>query len=235
MKRFYKEVTIAKEGEGFAVLLDGRPIKTPGKVVLLAGNEKLAGLAANEWSAQDKEILPDTMPVTQFLNTKIDRVSSVRASLESPVLNYINTDLLCYQADHPEEIVKRQNDYWQPWLDWFEKRFGEAFETTNGLSALKQPKSIHDKIGALVSALDDDRFTIFQVVVPSSGSIILALAFLEDAASVDDVMRAVFAEEDYKFDLYNESVHGGDPLTEKKKKALRRDLEAAKAYLKTLS
>lgn len=234
MKRFYKEVSVAKEGDGYAVLLDGRPIKTPYKSVLVAGNEKLAQLAANEWQAQETDIIPDTMPLTQILNTKIDRVSSARKSLEEPVLKYINTDLICYRADSPEEMVACQEKHWQPWVDWFEEAYEESFETTTGLSALKQPKAIHDKITAKVTGLDDDRFTLFQILVPSTGSIILSLAFIDGAAGVEDLMAAVFAEENYKFELYNEAVHGGDPLTEKKKAALERDLRAAKDYLDSL-
>lgn len=235
MKRFYKDVSVGKEDGGFSILLDGRPIKTPNKSILIANNEKLAQLCAAEWDMQGEDIVPDTMPLTQLLNTKLDRVSVERAAMQNLVLNYIDTDLLCYRADNPEEIVKSQNDAWQPWLDWFENAYKLSFETTNGLTALKQDSAVHKAIQNSVEAFDDDRFTLFQMLVPSTGSIVLALAFMDGAAGINDLFNAAFAEENYKYALYNEDLHGGDPLTEKKKKSLRVDLEAAHAYLETLS
>lgn len=217
MKRFYKEVSIVKEGDGYAVQLDGKPIRTPSKSILIAGNENLAELSKAEWEAQGEKINHNTMPVTQLLNTKQDRISGQRAALEGEVLKYINTDLLCYRADAPEELVARQDKLWQPHLDWFSKQYGLEFQTTHGLGALKQDQTIHDVIASEIRALDDDRFTLVQMITPACGSIILALAFIKGAANVDDLMACAYLEEDYKFDLYNEAVHGGDPLTEKKK------------------
>lgn len=234
MKRFYKEVSVVKEGEGYAVHLDGKPIRTPSKSILIASHENMAALSKAEWDAQGDKIDHTTMPVTQLLNTKQDRISGQRGALEDEVLKYINTDLLCYRADAPEELVARQDKIWQPHLDWFSKQYGPEFETTHGLGVLKQDQNIHDAIDREIRALDDDRFTLVQMITPACGSIILALAFIKGAASADDLLACAYLEEDYKFDFYNEAVHGGDPLTEKKKAILRRDLEAAAAYLRAL-
>ena len=42
MKRFYKEVAVAPRDGGFAVLLDGRPVKTPAQNGLVLPIEALA-------------------------------------------------------------------------------------------------------------------------------------------------------------------------------------------------
>lgn len=235
MKRFYKKVSSAKAANGFNILLDGRPIKTPNKAELTAPSQKLADLAAAEWDAQEETIEPNSMPVTQLLNTKIDRVTRDRADMEVLVCNYIDTDLLCYRAEKPEELVKRQNDLWQRWLDNFSKKHNVIFQTTTGLAALKQADQIHGVIKNETRAMDDDRFTILQMLTPACGSIILASAFVNGEANEDDVLACAFLEENYKYDLYNEDVHGGDPLTEKKKKSLKADLDAARNYLDALS
>ncbi|MAE50791.1 MAG: ATP12 chaperone family protein [Micavibrio sp.] len=234
MKRFYKAVSINAEDNGFAIHLDGKPIRTPNKNIFLAPNEALALLAKAEWDAQGDKINHDTMPVTQLLNTCQDRIHADRSVLEPEVLKYINTDLLCYRADAPAELVARQDKIWQKPLDWFEKQYGLKFETTCGLGALKQPAAIHEAITGEIKAMDDQRFTIVQMVTPACGSVVLALAFVQGAATADELMACAFLEEDYKFDLYNEDIHGGDPLTEKKKANLRRDLDAAQAYLQAL-
>ncbi len=235
MKRFYKEADVAEDSGRYAVRLDGRAIKTPDRSDLSSDNETLARLSAEEWNAQVEKIVPDSMPLTQLLNTRIDRITAQRKTLEREVLKYINTDLLCYRADNPEELVSRQNKHWQKHLDWFERESGLSYIVTTGLAALKQDDRIHAHIAADVAALDDDRFTILQMVTPACGSPVLALAFIKGAACVDELMACAFLEEDYKFDFFNEALHGGDPLTEKKRIALRRDLEAGEKYLKALS
>lgn len=234
MKKFYALVSHKHEEAGYSILLDGRPVKTAAKNVLLAPNEDIANAVVAEWAGQEEEILPDTMPLTQILNTKIDRITGARANLTPELLKFFNTDLLCYPAPGPEKLVVHQNALWSPWRDWFAGKFGKSLETTTGLGALTHPPELHDKIKDEVEAMNDDRFTIFQIATPLAGSIVLGLAFTQGAASADDLMKAAFTEEDFKSELYNEEQYGPDPLTEKKRVASRRDLEAAEFYLKNL-
>src|SRR3546814_1554574 len=71
-KRFYKDVTIAGDGEGHAIYLDDRPVKTPAKNALVVPAAALAELMRTEWYAQADVIDPATMPVTRLVNTAID-------------------------------------------------------------------------------------------------------------------------------------------------------------------
>ena len=52
MKRFYREVEIVPVERGFAVMLDGQPIKTPAKQAMIVPNAALATAIAAEWEAQ---------------------------------------------------------------------------------------------------------------------------------------------------------------------------------------
>ena len=54
MKRFWKNVTV----EGGAILLDGRPVKTPGRFDLVAPTSALTEAIADEWRAVDGKIDP---------------------------------------------------------------------------------------------------------------------------------------------------------------------------------
>lgn len=234
MKRFYQNVSMKSVAGGYGVFLDGRPIKTPSKMEFVVPNASLCELVCAEWEEQEDKIRPNTMPLTQLVHTKIEKVSKERTAMEEQLLKYIHSDLLCYRTDKPEELVERQNRIWQPHLEWFAKTYGHAFKTTDGLTALRQDEALCAAIAKDVSALDDERFTLFQMITPAAGSIVLALAFIKGAITADDVMAAAFLEEDYKFDLYNEAVHGGDPLTEKKRTTMRRDIDAAQDYLDTL-
>ena len=51
MKRFYRHAEPAKRAGGYAITLDGKPIKTPGKRDLLVPSGALAAAIAEEWNA----------------------------------------------------------------------------------------------------------------------------------------------------------------------------------------
>ena len=49
IKRFYKDVSVAEADGGFAVLLDGRPLKTPSRSAYALPSRALAEALAEEW------------------------------------------------------------------------------------------------------------------------------------------------------------------------------------------
>lgn len=235
MKRFYKLVSTQKEAGGFSILLDGKPIKTPARHVLLAPNEALANAIVKEWAAQGETIKPDTMPLMQILSTRIDRVSTEREGMTAALMKYLNTDLLCYRTDHPPEMGARQAEEWDQWLEWFEKAFEEKLETTTGLKALEQPEEAHGKVEAYIKAFEDDYFTVLQILTPLSGSLVLGLAFVDGVITPDEVYAAARVEELYKAGIYNEDKYGPDPAQDKKDQAIQADLAAAAEYLDLLN
>ena len=231
MKRFYKLVSVDAVRNGFEIQLDGRNIKTPMKNILSAPSRKLADAIMAEWAAQDKEILPDTMPLTQILSTRIDRVSNERHAMEPIVLAYLDTDLVCYRADKSDDLRARQNSMWGVSLNWFAKKYGGDLLVTTGLAALKQPQNLHDAVKENVLALDNDYFTILQLVCAMSGSLVLALAFIHGEVDAQHVFDATRIEEQFKSELYDAEKYGPDPAQDKKDKAMLRDLIAAEQYL----
>lgn len=231
MKRFYTLVSFTLEAGGYAIKLDGKPVKTPGRNLLLAPTKIMAEALQAEWAGQGEEIIPDTMPITQILNTRIDKIPENRDEIEAMLLKYLDTDLLCYRCDFPPEVAEVQKMLWDPWLEWFEKKFGTALQTTEDLAAIKQPHGAAVAVKDWMGELDPERFNVLQIAVPLVGSLVLGLAFVEGSATSDQLLRAAFAEEDYKSILYKDDQYGPDPLTEKKRLAMRRDLDGAALYL----
>ena len=74
VRRFYKEVAAA-DGK---IRLDGRPVRTPARNVLVLPSEGLAQAVAEEWRAQDDRVDPRTMPLTGLANAAIDRIAPDR-------------------------------------------------------------------------------------------------------------------------------------------------------------
>ncbi len=233
-KRFYKMVNIIKSPKGWSIALDNKPIKTAAKNELAAPTEKIASMIQSEWSAQDTHIDPETMPITQLVSTKIDRVTFQRDEICALTLKYLDTDLICYRSPTPPELKAKQSEIWDRWIDWTEKEYGARLQTTEGLSALNQPASLHKKIHKQVFALDNDHFTILQLITSATGSLVLALAFIKSEITPDEIYEAIRIEETFKAGLYNEEKHGADPAQEEKEYALIADIKSARAYLDAL-
>jgi chaperone required for assembly of F1-ATPase len=235
MKRFYQTVTSAPEEDGFSIRLDGKPVLTPSRQSLLSPTQKFADAIVSEWEAQIDVIDPETMPLTQILTTAMDCAVADRAAIEAEVLRYLDTDLLLYRAKEPEAIVKLQHDIWDPWVQWFERLGVCKLLTTKELKALKQSDAAHHYAEKIVKRADTWHFTALQMVTAMSGSIILALAFIEGAASADDVFQAAQLEEVYRSDFYNEDFYGKAPHQEKAQAGMMRDLMALKLFLDTVT
>lgn len=230
MKRFYKLVTASRSDQGYHVHLDGKPVKTPAGKALFAPTMKLAEAIAAEWRDQEKDINPETMPLTQLLTTALDRKDE-REAITAGVMNYLDTDLLCYRTETPADLAGKQAEMWDPWLSWFEKESGVELETTTSLMALKQPQAAHDCLREQVEVLSDLAFFVMQNVTALSGSVILAFAFIKGALDADAFYEAVMVEDHYKAEIYDESRYGTAPHEEKKRAALRTELEASRLFL----
>lgn len=72
MKRFWTDVTITSER---GIMLDGRPVRTPGRVPLILPTPALAEAVAQEWRDVGDSIDPRAMPLTGLANAAIDRVA----------------------------------------------------------------------------------------------------------------------------------------------------------------
>ena len=230
MKRFYKLVSHEKKPEGYAILLDGRTVKTKSGAALNAQNEQVATEIVREWAQQGEKINPDNMPFTQILSTRIDQIPKKREAMNKAVPKYLDTDLICYPAENPQELYDLQERHWAAWRDWIAKRFGHSLQVTTGLRALKQPPELHKTIAAHVEAMNDDIFALLQVAVPISGSLALGLALIEGKAEADEVFKACFVEEHYKDEFYLVDEYGRDPLSEHKQRVCLRDLKVCETY-----
>lgn len=233
MKQLYKTVSHSKNEEGYAIQLDGKTVKTPDGQDLIAPNRTMADVILAEWSAQENQIVPDSMPITQTLTTVIGRMRD-RAAITKSLLKYLDTDLLCYRVKEPLEITKRQKEIWDRWLTWFDEQFESPLEVTYGIEALKQDEDTHKQIWNYLESLDDYYFTVLQIITSVAGSIVLGLAFIEGEATPEDVFNAAELEEIYHSEIAGEDVHGSDPVQEKRQNNLRFELKSCRAFLDLL-
>lgn len=226
MKRVYKTVAVqAVDGGGFEVRLDGRPLRSPGKNALTLPTSELAGAIAEEWDAQAEEVNPNIMPMMQLASTSVDLVAKSRDAFIDGVAAYGGTDLLCYRADHPRELVERQNQHWQPLLDWATLQYDAALAVCTGLMPRPQPADATRALRRAVEGYDDWMLTALQSATAACGSLVVALALIErkiDAAAAFEVSQL---DESFQIEQWGE-----DPEATKRRAALRDDIAAARRF-----
>ena len=98
-KRFYQACRDRAGGAAFAVLLDGKPVRTPAGRPLAAPTLALAEALAAEWDAQHDVIDPGTMPLTRLANSIIDGVASAPHRSPRRSRDISASDLVCYRAE----------------------------------------------------------------------------------------------------------------------------------------
>ena len=226
MKKFYKSVTLTeKTDNGFGLLLDNKPVQTPARKTFFIHSLNIAKLIVKEWEGQTDKILPQTMPVSQMAMTLIDRVIPYREKLANEILGYIDTDLICYRTDEPIQYRRVQEEKWNPFVDWFQRKFNLSLEVTSGLSPLTQSNDIHHVIQKYISSVNNAYFMALYLATLGTGSIILALAFVHKDFTVDEILEASFAEEKLKDEIYLGDIYGSAPDQERKYQNLKTELE----------
>ncbi|MDB6454660.1 ATP12 family chaperone protein [Falsirhodobacter sp. 20TX0035] len=174
-KRFWSDVTVRPEGAGFAVLLDGRPVRTPAKTPLILPSEALAREIAAEWQAQEREVRPDLMPATRRANSAFDKVTPQFDAVVGEVAKYGATDLLCYRAEGPAELVRRQQ-VWDEVLRWAATRLHAPLIVTAGVIPCAQPPESLQRLREQVAGCTPFQLVALHDLVAMSGSLLLGLA-----------------------------------------------------------
>jgi chaperone required for assembly of F1-ATPase len=199
-ERFYKNAS-AGEGAPFAVLLDGRPVKTPAKNALGAPTKPLAQAIAAEWDAQSERIDPATMPLTRIANSIIDGVAPAPDPVADDLAKYLGSDLLCYRADTPDGLVRWQTQHWDPILDWARTVLGARFMLSEGIVFVTQPAGAIAAARAAIPA-DPWRLGAAHVVTTLTGSALIALALCAGQIDVDAAWAASNVDEDWNMHLW---------------------------------
>jgi chaperone required for assembly of F1-ATPase len=227
MKRFYREVAVAAGEGGFAILLDGKAIRTPARNILAAPTRALAEAIAGEWRAQGEHVAPLDMPLTQLLNTALDRVRPRREAIVTEIAAYAATDLICHRAETPPELVERQRRAWDPMLDWLEQRHRVKLVAVCGLSSASQERGALTAIQSRVAGTSDFELAALHLAVGALGSVVLALALAEARIDADTAFAAGQLDE-----LYQMEKWGIDDEAVKRLERIRADISAAAAFVR---
>ena len=231
MKRFYKETAVDLGDGGHRVLLDGKPMRTPAKAVLVLPTRALAEAIAAEWHEvpEKAEINVSYLPLTRLAATGLDRVTTQRARVIEDTAKYAGSDMLCYRASEPATLVKLQQETWQPLLDWSAKRYGARLLVVEGLAFVEQPADAVTRLRDAVAVHGDLALSALYNLTHISGSLVIALAVAERHLSAADAFAAAQLDELYQIERWGE-----DPIAAKRHEGIRHDIEAGARCLALL-
>lgn len=228
MKRFYKVVAAEPEGDGLAIRLDGRVVRTPARAMLLLPYLSLGAAIAEEWRAQGDEIDPRSMPLTGLANAAIDRVAPDPAAFAETLARYAETDLLCYRAEDAP-LAEVEAESWDPLLDWARSRYDVTFVLAAGIGHRPQPETTIRRLAAALVARPPFALAAMSPLITIGGSLVAALALAEGRIGADAAFDAAHLDE-----LWQARMWGEDALALKHRELRRHDFAAAARFLSLL-
>ena len=225
-KRSYDAVAIGREGGSFTVLLGGRPLRTPEKRILRLPTAALAAGVADEWLAQGTTLRPETMPLTRLAVTAAERMGARRRAVVDAVACYAGSDLLCYRAELPDDLVEQQQRAWQPLLDWAAERWGARLAVGAGVVPIRQPPPAIEALRRAVDQANDLELAALSCVVQASGSIVVGLAVLDGRIDAQTASASALLDERYQAERW-----GIDAEAERRRRDIADDIRAAASFL----
>jgi chaperone required for assembly of F1-ATPase len=229
VKRFWKDVAVEPEGNGWAIKLDGKAVKTPGRAPLVVPVERLAHAISDEWRAIGATVDPRAMPITGLANAAIDHVAPDPRVFAEGLGRYAEADLACYRVEGPSALVGRQEEQWDKLLGWARRRYDVDFVTTLGLTHVDQPPATVERLSYALAALDPFRLAGLSPLVTIGGSLVAALAVLEKAITAEQAWEAVSVDEQWQLEQW-----GSDQEAEAALENRRADFLAAARFLDLL-
>lgn len=203
-KRFWTDVNVVDEEAGFAIHLDARPVKTPAKAPLIVPTRPMAEAVAVEWTKVDSVVDPNVMPFTRSANAAIDKVAVQFDEVAEIIAAYGGSDLLCYRAENPADLVARQAEAWDPLLAWAVEKYGAELRPTAGVMPVEQPREAIAALSAQVYAATPFELTALHDLVAMSGSLVIGLAVAAERLDPDTAWALSRIDEQWQIDQWGE-------------------------------
>ena len=226
VRRFWHKVRIVENLGGFSITLDDKPVCTPGKRTLVVPNHPLAEALSTEWSNQSDVVEPGQMPLTRYANRTVDDVILRRAEVIEEVLRYGATDLVCYRATDPPELIERQIVGWHPLIEWIASKFEIRLQIASTILPVAQSQATIDRFRIAVSAFDDFPLTGLHAATAACGSLVIALGLAHGQLNAELAWSLSLLDETYQLERW-----GQDAEAVNRRARLLTDIKVASQFM----
>ena len=209
-KRFYKDVSVIAVDGGFTVALDGRPVKTPGKIAVVVPVAEIATAMAAEWAAQGEFINPDPMPLVRLINSALESGEKMIPAFRDEVLKFAAGDALLYRAEAPQTLIDEQEASWDAALVTLARHFGVSFQPTIGVIHQAQPAATLARLGDSLQEQGLLVMTAMVSITGLTGSGLLAIGLLHKLFTPDQVWAAAHVDEDHQIKFWGQDEEAAE-------------------------
>jgi len=208
MKRFWKTVGVEKQGDAFML---------PQRKALLAT------LIAHEWETQETLLKPHALPVvcihfyigisppSLFLQTSlasraIDALGEeqTRAEVRASLLDYLDTDTICFFQDEPPPLVVLQEKHWEPLLNWARSTFNVEIQKFDSILYNSQPQATKQKFDELLAQFDGWEMAAMERATYTTKSFIVALALVKRHLTAEEAAETAQVEVNSQIERWGE-------------------------------
>jgi chaperone required for assembly of F1-ATPase len=222
-KRFYKSADIEERDGHYFLLLDNSVTYTPKFIPLSVPQRDVALRLAHEWRLQENVIDHKTMPLTRLLNVALDAVATDIESVRADILKYAQSDLICYRAQTPNELIAEQNKVWGHICKWVEITLQTRLIIAQGIQYSSQLPEFKQKLSKVLDGISSPlTLSALHLMTTLSGSALISWAVYANFLSADEGWKAAHVDE-----LYQERVWGKDDEAFKRRELRWKDFEAA--------
>ncbi|KAJ3935231.1 MAG: hypothetical protein NXY57DRAFT_888369 [Lentinula lateritia] len=208
MKRFWKTVGIEDRKEGIAITLDKRALKTPsGHTLLLPHNKRLvATLIATEWENQRIVLKPHALPMTSLASRAIDNFadSESRKNVRQSLIQYLDTDTICFYQDYPPPLIRQQETHWDPLFAWVEENFGAKLVKFTSILSNSQSEESKKKLSLVIDDFNQWEMAALERAIHATKSFVIALALVKRRLNVDQASDAAGVEVNSQIERWGE-------------------------------
>lgn len=229
MKRFYKQAAAHRIEGGWQVMLDGRAIRTARGAPQVVPNMALAQALAAEWDEQPETIDPAGLIFRDLTDFAIDLVAADREGTIGRLLEYGETDTLCYRADPEDALFAHQQKEWEPLLRSIEARHALRFCRISGVIHTSQPRETMARLRRSLHGFDHFALAALQSAAALAASLCIALETARDDCDPQELWRLASLEEEWQAQLW-----GRDEMAEKRNAQRRRAFVKACDYMRLL-
>ena len=230
MKKNWKTVQVKEKSiNSYEILLDNNILKTPLKNELIIPNAKIAEEIYKEWNQETNFLNTDNMVFYGIISTSIDKIFDNRKQYVDDVLDFVNTDLICYRADKPIDLVQWQSKNWDPIISKVEKYINYKINIFKGIMPVRQDKQIHLKITTFLTEFSDLEIAVLHRITNITGSIFLTLCILKN----DKIKKNAF-ELSYLDELWQAEKWGYEEEASKNRENINNELNRIIYFLDCL-
>lgn len=212
MKRFYKEVAVTPVEDSWQVTLDGRGIKTVKGAPQLVPSRALAEAMAKEWSIQGEKINAEILVLRDMADFALDLVATDRTGTIDKLVEYGETDTLCYRADPEDALFRKQQEEWEPLLSTIEQHYGLNFHRISGVMHKSQPLETMARLREILAEKDDFTLAGLQNTASLAASLCIGLESVRAEHAPEYLWQIASLEEEWQAQLW-----GRDELAEERR------------------